>query len=183
MREAWALRYVVFGATALLIAVLVVFAWLAVRAKHPWATLPNVSLERLESFPADTLALSGYAFSGFVQSGPEAHWVRVTVGRPRAVQRFRGPHPVRLELTLAGGAGSPTFSGWVDPDDGNLHVYIERASSHFSEFRRVEGRLAGPALVNGVPTLYFEARPASASRVTIVAPSRWVGRLVAQESL
>ncbi|MEP0766235.1 MAG: hypothetical protein HRF45_06815 [Fimbriimonadia bacterium] len=182
------MRYAVFGVTTILTAMLVVFAWIAVFSRHPWAALPKTSTRLLKSIPADTRALAEHSFVGFLQSGKLEHWVRVSCATGErsvrtADETLTSPQPVRLEVTLADGSGSPTFAGWVDPRTGYLHLYIEQASSQFSKFRRVEGRVAGPALVNGVPTLYLEASPISISEAADDETNRWVGHLVVQESL
>lgn len=180
------MRYAVFAASAALTAVLVVFVWVSLLSQYPWRALPRASSGQLQSVPTDTRALVSHSFAGFVRSGRQEHWVRVSgVTAERwgsAPVTLSSPQPVRLELTLADGLGTRSFAGWVDPATGALHLYVEHASSRFTDFRRVEGRVAGPALVNGVPTLYLEACPVSTAEAADGDRDRWVGHLVVQES-
>lgn len=180
------MRYAIFGVTALLTAAAVVLLWVSTLSQYPWVTLPRSAREGLRTAPSDPRALIGHAFAGLVEARNQRHWVRVSGvergGASGTVVENGSPQLIRLEMTLANGAGSPAFAGWIDPATGALHAYIESASSRFSEFRRVEGRIMGPAIVDGVPTLYLEATPVSTSRVTAGRHEPWVGLLIAEKS-
>jgi hypothetical protein len=161
-------RAVVFLLTVVLVATMVVLA-VHKRPPDPFAGLPVATASQLRTMPLGWDRLLGRRYDGWF---PGVGEVRDNVFVARAEDRLL------IDLSMGAGEGSVGFVGHTPDSAGAFAARTGGSNRYFPLFKRIAGRLHGPALVNGVPMLYVDIRSVAPRDAKDPRATReWVGYL------
>lgn len=166
--------FVAFGLTLVLVAVTIAYG-LRTALMHVmlWDLQPSTQ-EAVSSSHFVAPAAHRWVYSGVLPSENNSpDWISV---------RFPEPGAPRIAITfvLGKGEGAVGMLGIVEAPTGRFQAGPTNLSIGFPLFQSVYGFVRGPALIDGVPAIWIEARSKPPRGIPNVGPKTWTGVLFAE---